>query len=90
MNATYQLRMGRVTYQIIVRPCTGQPQIPTNTHFDNNKLELRSIFWCDLYASIYVCDYTKGGTDIVDQKIISYSIKTKSRKWTTIAFSYWA
>ena len=33
-------------------------------------------------------DYTKGGTDIVDQKISFYSCKTKSRKWTTIAFSY--
>ena len=31
----------------------------------------------------------KGGTDIVDQKITFYSSKTKSRKWTTIAFSYW-
>ena len=35
-----------------------------------------------------LCDYTKGGTDIVDQKINFYSSKTKSRKWTTIAFSY--
>ena len=30
----------------------------------------------------------KGSTDIVDQKITFYSSKTKSRKWTTIAFSY--
>ena len=30
----------------------------------------------------------KGGTDIVDQKVTFYSSKTKSRKWTTIAFSY--
>ena len=35
-----------------------------------------------------LCDFTKGGTDIVDQKITFYLCKTKSRKWTTIAFSY--
>ena len=35
-----------------------------------------------------LCDYTKGGADIVDQKITFYLSKTKSRKWTTIAFSY--
>ena len=33
-------------------------------------------------------DYTKGGTDIVDQKISFYSCKPKSRKWTIVAFSY--
>ena len=33
-------------------------------------------------------DFTKGGTDIVDQKIGSYSVKAKSRKWTMVAFSY--
>ena len=30
----------------------------------------------------------KEGTDILDQKICFYSCKTKSRKWTTIAFLY--
>ena len=30
----------------------------------------------------------KGDTDIIDQKVTFYSSKTKSRKWTTIAFSY--
>ena len=35
-----------------------------------------------------LCDYTKGGTDIVDQKITFFSSKTKSRKWTTTTFSY--
>ena len=30
----------------------------------------------------------KGGTNIVDQKISFYSCKTKSRKCTTIVFSY--
>ena len=33
-------------------------------------------------------DFTKGGTDIVDQKFGNYTVKTKSRKWTTVAFSY--
>ena len=33
-------------------------------------------------------DFTKGGTDIVDQKIGSYSAKAKSRKWTMVAFYY--
>ena len=35
-----------------------------------------------------LCDYTKGGRDIVDQKIAFYLSKIKSRKWTTIAFLY--
>ena len=33
-------------------------------------------------------DSTKGGTDIVDQKIGSYTVKAKSRKWTMVALSY--
>lgn len=33
-------------------------------------------------------DFTKGGTDIVDQKMMYYSCKAKSRKWTIVAFSY--
>ena len=33
-------------------------------------------------------DFTKGGMDIVDQKFGNYTVKTKSRKWTTVAFSY--
>ena len=33
-------------------------------------------------------DFTKGGTDIVDQKMGSYTTKAKSRKWTKVAFSY--
>ena len=32
--------------------------------------------------------FYKGGTDVVDQRIQFYSCKTKSRRWTTIAFSY--
>lgn len=33
-------------------------------------------------------DFTKGGTDIIDQKMGSYTTKAKSRKWTKVAFSY--
>lgn len=33
-------------------------------------------------------DFTKGGTDIVDQRINFYTVNTKSRKWTVNAFSY--
>ena len=33
-------------------------------------------------------DFTKGGTDIVDQKMGTYTVKSKSRKWTTAAFAY--
>ena len=32
--------------------------------------------------------FTRGGTVAVDQKIQFYSVKTKSRKWTVIVFSY--
>jgi len=35
-----------------------------------------------------VYDFTKGGTDIVDQRMANYSCKTKSIKWTLTAFSY--
>ena len=33
-------------------------------------------------------DFTKGGTDIVDQKVGAYSVKPKSKRWTIAAFSY--
>ena len=32
--------------------------------------------------------YTKGGTDIIDQRMGTYSCHTKSRRWTMAAFSY--
>ena len=35
-----------------------------------------------------IYNFTKGGTVTVDQKIQFYSVKTKSRKWTVIVFSY--
>ena len=33
-------------------------------------------------------DFTKGGTDIVDQKIGSYTVKSKAKKWTKVVFFY--
>jgi hypothetical protein len=33
-------------------------------------------------------DFSKGGTDIVDQRIGFYSVSTKSKRWTMAAFSY--
>lgn len=33
-------------------------------------------------------DFTKGGTDIIDQRMGKYSVKPKSNKWTVAAFSY--
>ena len=33
-------------------------------------------------------DFTKGGTDIVDQRIGMYTTKTKTRKWTRVALAY--
>ena len=33
-------------------------------------------------------DFTKGGTDIMDQKMGSYTVKARSRKSTKVAFAY--
>ena len=33
-------------------------------------------------------DFTKGGTDVMDQRIGTYSTKMKSRKWTKVSLSY--
>lgn len=33
-------------------------------------------------------DFTKGGADIIDQKMNTYTVKPKSNKWTIVAFSY--
>ena len=33
-------------------------------------------------------DFTKGGTDVVDQKVDAYSVKLKSKGWALAAFSY--
>ena len=42
-----------------------------------------------LKPSIYkLYDYTKRGTDIIDQRMNFYSSKAKSRRWTMIAFAY--
>ena len=39
-------------------------------------------------AILKLYDFTKGGTDVVEQKIGTYTVKSKSRKWTLVAFSY--
>lgn len=37
-----------------------------------------------------LCDFTKGGTDIVEQRVGFYSYKSKSPRWTMVAFfSFW-
>ena len=33
-------------------------------------------------------DFTKGGTDIIDQKMGTYTTKIKSNRWTLTAFCY--
>ena len=47
---------------------------------------------CNLFLrpviKLHAYDFTKGGTDVCDQRMASYSIKTKRRKWTLVAFSY--
>ena len=35
-----------------------------------------------------VYDFTKGGTDIIDQRMGFYTCKPKSKKWTITAFTY--
>ena len=42
----------------------------------------RKIGICKVY------DFTKGGTDIIDQRMGFYTCKPKSRKWTITVFSY--
>ena len=39
-------------------------------------------------ASIKLYDFTKGGTDIIDQKMGSYTVKPKSNDWTMTVWSY--
>ena len=38
--------------------------------------------------SYKIYDYTKGGIDIPDQRMGSYTTKYKTRKWTLVALSY--
>ena len=39
-------------------------------------------------GSYKVHDFTKGGTDIIDQRMEFYTCKPKSRKWIITVFSY--
>ena len=36
-------------------------------------------------AAYKLYDYTKGGTDIIDQRAVSYTCKLKSNRWTIVA-----
>jgi hypothetical protein len=53
------------------------PLLGTTKDDGNNKPAIMKLY-----------DYTKGGTDIVDQRIGSYTTNSKSGKWTLTAFSY--
>ena len=33
-------------------------------------------------------DFTKGGTDVMDQRMATFSCKAKSNRWTIAAFAY--
>ena len=40
-------------------------------------------------AALYkLCDFTKAGNDIVNQRMGFYTCKFKSRKWSMVSFSY--
>ena len=39
-------------------------------------------------AILKLYDCTKGGTDIVDQRIGSYTVESKSKRWSVAAFAY--
>ena len=39
-------------------------------------------------AIIKLCALTKVGTDIINQRMLAYSVKPKSSKWTICGFSY--
>ncbi|XP_041464562.1 piggyBac transposable element-derived protein 1-like [Lytechinus variegatus] len=39
-------------------------------------------------AALKLYDYTKGGTDIVDQRAMNYTCKPKSNRWTIVAISF--
>lgn len=39
-------------------------------------------------ALLKLYDFTKGSTDVMDQRMSSYSTNTKAKRWTLAAFSY--
>jgi hypothetical protein len=43
---------------------------------------------CNKMGLYKLYDFTKGGTDIVDQRMGFHTTKTKSRKWTMVMFCY--
>ena len=39
-------------------------------------------------AILKLCDFTKGGTDVVDQRMGKYAVNTTANRWTIPVFSY--
>ena len=56
---------------------TLAPMLATTKDDNRNKLALYKLY-----------DFTKGGTDIVDQRMVFQTWKPKSRKWPIVVFSY--
>jgi len=56
---------------------TLKPILGTTMDDDKHKLALFKLY-----------DFTKGRTDIIDQRMGTYSCKPKSRKWTMVAMLY--
>lgn len=57
--------------------------------FDSNSILGTTIDDDKNKAALYkLYDFTKGGTDIVDQRMGFYTCKVKSRKWSMVAFAY--
>ena len=56
---------------------TMQPILGTTKDDGKQKLAIYKLY-----------DNTKGGTDVVDQRMANYTCKAKSKRWTLPAFSY--
>ena len=57
--------------------CQQQNQFWENTNDTQQKTGLHKLY-----------DFTNGGTDIVDQRLGFFTVKTKSRKWNMVTLSY--
>ena len=53
------------------------PLLPTTKDDNKSKLAIYKLY-----------DFSKGGTDIIDQRMGFYSCKSESKRWTMSAFSY--
>ena len=56
---------------------TAPPLLATTKDDNKSKLGIYKLY-----------DFSKGGTDIIDQTMGFYSCKLKSKRWTMNAFSY--